>query len=143
MFSHRLLTSYVPSILSVCIVYTTGFACTARISVCSRFLQLVQCEMSHWQSEECGASPDDRIVDRSKDWLSSEKREMLVHYFNHKAMIQRQEKQEVRGDSDAVTTGHHCYPSAVSHVHPKRLDGADNYQLVERCAIIFNGIVML
>ena len=107
--------------------------CSARVSVCS---VLVQCEMSRWSPEECGASPmrsDDRIFDRSKEWLSSEKREMLVHYFNHKAMAQQE--QQVRHDSDVVTTRHHCYFSASSHPKREWLDGADNHQLVERCDI--------
>ena len=92
--------------------------------------------MSRCASEECGAaSPDDRIFDRSKEWLSSEKREMLVHYFNHKAITQQQEQQEVSqaSDSDAVTTGHHHYSSAPSHPKREWLDAADNYQVVERC----------
>ena len=100
--------------------------------------------MSRWQSEGYGASSlrsDDRIFDRSKEWLSSEKREMLVHYFNHKGIAaSQQEQQEARGNSDPidlVTVVHHQDYSAAPHVHQKRerLDPADNYRLVERCGI--------
>ena len=108
----------------------------------------MQCKMSRWQSEGYGASPmrsDDRIFDQSKQWLSSEKRELLIHYFNHKGMgASQQKRQEATSDAFVITGHHQDYP-ATPHMQPKRewLDPADNYRLVERCGILISCDILM
>ena len=99
--------------------------------------------MSRWQSESSsngGASAaDDRVT---KQWLSSEKREMLVHYFNHRGDMgvpwqnQPARQEDIRNldDFDLTRDGH----QATSHAYPRRewQDSTDDYQLTTRCSIL-------
>lgn len=106
-------------------------------------------DMSYWQSEplQYGSSAacnvirsDENTHGPSEQLLSSEKRDMLVHYFSHrgKASVSQHKqpiRQEVRSNMEVglVTRRHQNY-FCTPHMFPSREwpHPADNYPLVER-----------
>ena len=93
--------------------------------------------MSHWQPQPLQYSNDaarmslDNTRDQSKQILSREKREMLVHYFSHRdATSMSQQRHPIRQEHDefGLVRRHQSTP----HMIPSSEWSTDYYPPVER-----------